>query len=72
MQLHVPHIPHPHLENRKQAFAAAREEAANFNSKLAVRITNIVGTMWCAYAFALLALISLTTAIRAGTATFIA
>jgi hypothetical protein len=23
MQLHVPHIPHPHLENRKQAFAAA-------------------------------------------------
>lgn len=72
MQLHVPHIPHPHLENRKQAFAAAREEAANFNSKLAVRITNIVGTMWCAYAFALLAIISLPAAIRAGTATFIA
>jgi hypothetical protein len=72
MQLHVPHIPHPHLENRKEAFARARDEANSFNDKLAVKITNVVGTMWCAYAFAALALISLPAAIRAGTATLVA
>ncbi|HYX47797.1 MAG TPA: hypothetical protein VE820_13395 [Sphingomicrobium sp.] len=68
----MPHIPHPHLEKRKEAFLKAKEEAAGFNSKLAVQITNIVGTMWCAYAFAALALISLPEAVRAGTATLVA
>jgi len=72
MQLHIPHIPHPHLERRKEAFEKARHGANNFNSKLAVRITNVVGTMWCAYAFACLALISFPAAIRAGTATLVA
>ena len=74
MDLHMPHIhiPHPHLEARKEAFAKARQEANDFNSKLAVRITNIVGTMWCAYAFAALALISFPAAVRAGTATLVA
>ena len=70
MEHHL-HIPHPHLELRKQ-FLEARREAADFNSRLAVRITNIVGTMWCAYAFAILALISFPAAIRAGTATLVA
>jgi hypothetical protein len=32
---------------------------ARFNSWFAVRVTNGVGTMWCAYAFAALALVSL-------------
>jgi len=72
MQLHIPHIPHPHLERRKEAFEKARHGANNFNSKLAVRITNVVGTMWCAYAFSCLALISFPAAIRAGTATLVA
>jgi hypothetical protein len=72
MQLHIPHIPHPHMENRKEAFLRARKGASDFNSKLAVRITNIVGTMWCAYAFACLALISFPSAIKAGTATLVA
>ena len=69
---HMPHIPHPHLERRKEAFLKAKEEAAGFNSKLAVHITDIVGTMWCAYAFACLALISLPSAVKAGTATLVA
>ncbi len=69
---HMPHIPHPHLERRQEAFRKAKEEAAGFNSKLAVVITNIVGTMWCAYAFAALALISLPAAVRAGTPTLVA
>jgi hypothetical protein len=77
MEFHKPHmphmhIPHPHLERRKEMFDKARAEADGFNSKLAVRITNIVGTMWCAYAFAALALISFPAAIRAGTATLVA
>jgi hypothetical protein len=45
---------------------------SRFNDMLAVKITTVVGTMWCAYAFACLALISLPAAIRAGTATLIA
>ncbi|HEX3676189.1 MAG TPA: hypothetical protein VHU79_02155 [Sphingomicrobium sp.] len=69
---HIPHIPHPHLENRKEAFKKAKQEASDFNSKLAVKITNIVGTMWCAYAFAILALISFPAALGAGTATLVA
>ena len=77
MDLHKPHmphmhIPHPHLEARKEMFLHARAGADGFNSRLAVKITNIVGTMWCAYAFACLALISLPAAIHAGTATLVA
>jgi hypothetical protein len=68
----VLHIPHPHLENRKEFLRKHREQLSGFNNRLAVGITNIVGTMWCAYAFALLALISFPEAIRAGTSTLIA
>ena len=75
MQLHMPdftHIPHPHLERRREMFLKAKQEANGFNSKLAVHITNVVGTMWCAYAFACLALISFPAALRAGTAVLVA
>ncbi|HEX2696534.1 MAG TPA: hypothetical protein VHM28_02425 [Anaerolineales bacterium] len=34
------------------------------NTRLAVSITKVVGSMWCAYVFALLALVSLPAAIR--------
>jgi hypothetical protein len=37
-----------------------------FNQKLAARITGAVGTMWCAYIFAAIALISLPAAISTG------
>ncbi|MDE2399674.1 MAG: DUF1003 domain-containing protein [Patescibacteria group bacterium] len=39
--------------------------------KAAIFITNIVGTMWCAIAFTVLALISLPEAVHGGTATTI-
>lgn len=39
---------------------------AGFNTKLAVWITHLVGSMWCAYAFGLLALIGLPDAIKLG------
>jgi len=35
-----------------------------FNTRVAVTVTKTVGSMWCAYVFALLALISLPAAIR--------
>ena len=55
--------------------ADLREELKNptdFNSWLAVKITNVVGTMWCAYAFAGLALISFPQALHSGTSALIA
>jgi hypothetical protein len=42
--------------------------AARFNSWLAVKVTTGVGTMWCAYAFAALALVSLPSAISSHSA----
>ena len=38
----------------------------DFNANLAARITSGVATMWCAYAFALIALISLPAALKSG------
>jgi hypothetical protein len=68
------HIPHPHLHKRKKLMEEhqASKNPTNFNMWLAVKITNVVGTMWCAYAFAILALISLPAAIHNGTSALIA
>jgi len=67
------HVPHPHIEFRKkQGVATTAKERTGFNGWLAVNITNTVGTMWCAYAFTILALISLPDAIKAGTGPLIA
>jgi hypothetical protein len=40
--------------------------AQRFNARLAVKVTSGVGTMWCAYAFGALALVSLPSAISSG------
>jgi len=66
------HHPNPYLEFRKQFLRPLHKRETRFNDWLAVSITNIVGTMWCAYAFACLALVSLPAAIRGGTATLVA
>jgi hypothetical protein len=72
------HVPHPRVAERKQSGPPkvvqqlpAGSPAARFNAWLAVKITDAVGTMWCAYAFAALALVSLPQAIRGGTAPLI-
>ena len=39
---------------------------SGFNEKLAAKITAGVATMWCAYAFAIIALISLPSALKSG------
>ena len=38
----------------------------SFNQKIASKITSFVSTMWCAYIFAVIALISLPAAIKSG------
>jgi len=60
-----------YLEFRKRYLRPLERRENGFNDWLAVKITNVVGTMWCAYAFAGLALISLPQAIRGETATLI-
>ena len=72
MSLYV-HVPHPRVKSRRNSAPVKVADqlprsnaAARFNSWLAVKITGGVGTMWCAYVFALLALISLPDAIKAG------
>jgi hypothetical protein len=45
--------------------------ATRFNARFAVVITRAVGSMWCAYGFALFDMISLPDAIRAGTAAIV-
>ena len=73
------YVPHPHIENRKKRAPKTADEEAKpmgamgrFNAFLAVKITNGVGTMWCAYVFAGIALISLPEAIKGGTSPLIA
>src|SRR6202140_837126 len=66
---------HPRIELRKLERPlrvtdlmpkGAGNPITRFNTWLAVKVTNGVGTMWCAYAFAALALISLPAAITSG------
>ena len=61
------HIPHPHIARRKnEGVSLIAHEHEGFNGWLAVLITRSVGSMWCAYLFAALALISLPDAIHQG------
>jgi ABC-type nickel/cobalt efflux system permease component RcnA len=67
------HTQHPRIAERAKAGPHTTEaEHVGFNGRVAILVTNAVGTMWCAYAFALLTLISLPDAIKAGTAALIA
>jgi hypothetical protein len=66
------HVPHPQIQGRaKEGAALIANEHVGFNGWLAVQITKVVGSMWCAYAFAGLALISLPAAMQAGTVAII-
>jgi hypothetical protein len=70
------YAPHPRVEQRKAAGPPKVASAVaavhgpgligRLNSKIGLRITLIVGTMWCAYLFALLALVSAPTAFSSG------
>jgi len=67
------HIPKPvkahHLIAEAISIRGLRGEvqkANGFNAKIAVFLTNIVGSMWCAYVFAVIALLGLRPALKPG------
>lgn len=67
------HIPHPYIARRKAegpvTVAGQMDRStpiARINSRLALLITVAVGSMWCAYLFTLLALVSFPSAIASG------
>ena len=62
------YVPHPRIAARaEQPPRTVRElHGLGFNGRIAKVITNGVGTMWCAYVFAALALVALPSAIRGG------
>lgn len=70
------YVEHPHLAKRKAAgpptVAAAVAQVhgdsklGKFNAKVGLKITLVVGTMWAAYLFTILALVSAPSAIASG------
>ena len=61
------HTPHPRIaEHRKAGPPKTADEHVGFNGKVAIIVTGVVGTMWCAYAFAVLALVALPSALKSG------
>jgi hypothetical protein len=59
---HLAKALHPSPAVLKQAMG----EVDGFNAKFAVLITRLVGTMWCAYLFAVIALLGLGPALKPG------
>jgi hypothetical protein len=55
------YVPHPRIRQRQteKPVKTADERGLGFNGKIGVFITTVVGTMWAAYIFTVLALISL-------------
>ena len=67
MAISFQHVPHPHIASRKKSGPPkTTDEHVGINGKVALTLTTIVGTMWCAYAFAVLALVALPSALQDG------
>jgi hypothetical protein len=67
--------PHPQIQARKVAGPTKVDDVRHldhpnpivrFNAKFGLKITLIVGTMWCAYLFTVLALVSAPSAFKSG------
>jgi hypothetical protein len=51
--MNVEHIPNQRIKEREQAGPhLTKHEQSDLNGRIALVITNSVGTMWCAYVFA--------------------
>jgi hypothetical protein len=68
MQLAPPVKTRHHIKNAisLRGLSEQVKRADGINAKIAVFLTNIVGSMWCAYAFALVALVGLRPALKPG------
>ncbi len=60
------HVPRLVLTKQVHKQVHGDSPIGRFNTRIAVAVTRSVGSMWCAYAFALLALISLPAALASG------
>jgi hypothetical protein len=61
------HIPHPRIAERKHDRPVkVKDESVGVNGHVALIITAVVGTMWCAYVFTLISLVSLPDAVKSG------
>jgi hypothetical protein len=67
MSIAFDHHPHPRIAARaKSGPPKSTDEHVGFNGRFALILTTTVGTMWCAYAFAVLALVALPSALGSG------
>jgi hypothetical protein len=72
MGISFEHLKHPHIEERKKAGPPKTRDAQfGINGRIALVLTTAVGTMWCAYIFAILALVVVPQAVRGGLLTFV-
>jgi hypothetical protein len=74
------YVPHPHVAARRLAGPVKvadqlplkhKNPAVRFNARIALACTAVVGSMWCAYAFAALAVAGLPTALKPGNIGFL-
>jgi hypothetical protein len=74
-QAQFEHTPHPRtmqrLSGQAPPAATVDEGRVGLNGRIGLAITSAVGTMICAYVFALIALISLPSAIKSGNVTIL-
>ncbi len=60
-------VPNPHVAaRRKKGPPKTTDEHVGRNGRIALLLTTVVGSMWCAYAFAVLALVALPSALGGG------
>jgi hypothetical protein len=72
MAITFEHVPHPHIAARKKSGPPkTTDESVGLNGKIGLGLTTAVGTMWCAYAFAVLALVVLPQAVNGGMLTLV-
>ena len=72
MRITFDHRPHPRIVARAKAGPPTTAgEHVGLNGRIALALTGAVGTMWCAYAFAILALVVLPEAIAGGLLPFV-
>jgi hypothetical protein len=72
MNIDFQHVPHPRVAARRTAGPPkSADEHIGINGRIGLTLTAVVGTMWCAYAFALLALLVLPQAAGGGLLAFV-
>ena len=72
MRINFQHVEHPRIaQRRKLGPPTTVAEHVGVNGRIALALTTAVGTMWCAYAFALLALLVLPEAMAGGLLAFV-